>query len=548
MARALASLLAAGLLGLLAASSVAATSGTGSAAAPVADWRYTVRPGDDLWRLALRYCGSTAYAERLARHNGLRSPNALRAGAALRIPVPWLVRQPAEVEVVSVTGSVADGAGTAYRPGDRIAMGQELVTTADALAVVVFADGSTLEIGPDSRVLFNILTSFGDTGMVDTHLRFYRGRGAASVIKREAASRFRIWTPSGIAAVRGTDFRVGASAGAAPVSRVETVTGEVGFAAPAQTVDLPAGFGVVASSTGTQKAALLPAPVIEDDGAPLPDGALLRSADQSVRWAPVAGAAAYQLELYEQRGRRFVPIRSLERQQTAFALADLAPGQYRLSVRAIAPSSLEGFDANTTFRLAAAAPEPVSAGQLVADEALRWRFADGGPATRYEVELGTDADLDNAGRYGTGEPTLPLADTIAAAPGHYFWRVREQNGAFSATREVAVLPRALDGLRAQTGSYDKARGAAAVELAWARQPDVRYRIRALRRDDGAVVSEQLVEDNRASVTLPAGGYRIEVTPVAADLAGTSAAAAVDVRSPAPRWMALLILLPALFGL
>lgn len=292
-----------------------------SGVAAAADWTYGVRPGDDLWRLAAKYCGSTSFAMRIARHNGLSSPKALQAGTRLNIPVDWLVRQPADVTVLSISGTVRLDNGQPLATGDRVQMGQSVVTD-DGFAVVQFADGSQLEIGQHSEVLFNILTAFGDTGMVDTHLRFYRGRGAARVIKRETPSKFRIWTPTGIAAVRGTDFRVGTTgAGSAAKSRIETVSGAVDFEQPAETLDLPAGFGAIASQTGSSKEQLLVAPTVENTSR------VLWQPDQSVRWQPVAEAGRYQTKIYRVEPGGLRPLRSGSQTGTSYKLANLAAGE-----------------------------------------------------------------------------------------------------------------------------------------------------------------------------------------------------------------------------
>ena len=60
----------------------------------VEDWFYTLRPGDDLWQIALRYCGSGNQATAIAAHNGLQNPTQLRAGQRIAIPVAWLAFAP----------------------------------------------------------------------------------------------------------------------------------------------------------------------------------------------------------------------------------------------------------------------------------------------------------------------------------------------------------------------------------------------------------------------------------------------------------------------
>ena len=133
------------------------------------------------------------------------------------------------------------------------------VITAEGAVLVQFADTSELAIQPNSEVLFNKLTAFGPAGMVDTHLRFAYGRGNARVQPQNRGDRFRIQTPQGIAAVRGTEFRVGHRS-EENASNSETLEGLVAFLRPDQNTDLPAGFGVAASARGVVKETLLDAP------------------------------------------------------------------------------------------------------------------------------------------------------------------------------------------------------------------------------------------------------------------------------------------------
>lgn len=421
------------------------------------DWRYTVRPGDELWGIAARFCGSSSYAQRLAAHNALTRPEALRAGTALRIPVAWLVRQPAAVLVRAVSGTAQDGAGQPLAIGDRIAMGAR-IRTGDGFAVVAFADGSTLEIGPRSDVLFNILTAFGDTGMVDTHLRFYRGRGAARVVKRATGSRFRIWTPSGIAAVRGTDFRVGTLAQPSVGSRVETLTGAVEFSTANATVPLPAGFGVLASPEGVTRESLLPAPTFVTAAQ-----AVLGPTDV-VQWQSVSDAARYSITLYAQGTTQDVPVAAAETIDPQYGLSALPVGVYGVTVRAVSANGLEG--------------------------------------------------------YGTTQ----------------------------AVQRVAAPPPVAD-LGATVGLFDRGRGDASVTLEWTPGP-VEPTLELVPLDSVTAAQPLSVPAGASTLSLraPPGRYRVKAEHRVAGVTSSAATVEFEVQPPTPRWLPLLLLLPALFAL
>lgn len=524
------------------------------AQALAADWTYSVRPGDDLWRLAAKYCGSTAYAGRLAQHNGLARPQDLQAGARLRIPVDWLVRQPAEVEVMAVTGTVTDGTGQALAVGDRLVMGTQLVT-ADGFAVVAFADGSTLQVGENSEVLFNILTAFGDTGMVDTHLRFYRGRGTARVIKQEANSKFRIWTPSGIAAVRGTDFRVGAESAAEDATekstRLETVTGAVDFVDEAKTVDVPAGFGVVASAAGVAKEELLTAPALLGTAKPL------WRPDESIRWQADPAAQEYRIVLYQPDGQRRRPIRSRSVNETEFRLDDLQPGSYTFVVRAVAASGLEGFDSQRQFAVGASAPVAASVGAMLPSDSLTWRSAQSEGDGGYELQISSDISFQTAATYSSALPSLPLNNTVAADPGRYYWRVKRADSAYSEPQEIAVHPLPVTQLRAELLHQQKqGSGVQGVVVSWADQAGQTYALNVARTSQAgagsgatSVYSVDGLQGERHQVpALAPGNYRIELTAVAGGLASERRTTEIAVTKPTPWWIAALFAVPLLFAL
>jgi LysM repeat protein len=84
--RVLASLLIVGLLvGLLPLSALAAPPGPGPAPAPGPAGYHVVQPGENLYRISLRY-GTTVWA--IAQANGIRDVNRIRAYQVLLIPGP----------------------------------------------------------------------------------------------------------------------------------------------------------------------------------------------------------------------------------------------------------------------------------------------------------------------------------------------------------------------------------------------------------------------------------------------------------------------------
>ncbi len=326
--------------------------------AAAADWFYTLRPNDSLTVVAEKFCGDAAFADRIAKHNRLDQRYPPAVGSRVRIPVDWLVKRPAPARLVSVQGTVTRADGTQLVLGDTVSAGQRIDTGDDGLALVAFADGSTLEIGSQARVVFDILSAFGDAGMVDTLVRFQRGRGVARVIKQSQGARFRVSTPTGIAAVRGTEFRIAAEGERA---LLETTEGSIGYdggatqtPAAMQTLVIDAGYGAIATPNGATREELLPAPdQLRGPSAP--------SSRARFSWAQLPGATEYNVTLYRLSGAGGAGVEPIEvrtQRGRSFRTGTLEPGTYQVSVRGVAASGLQGMDAQAQAEIVAPQHRP----------------------------------------------------------------------------------------------------------------------------------------------------------------------------------------------
>ena len=228
------------------------------------DWRYTLRPGDTLIGLSQRYLAAPARWPQLQKLNRIADPYRLVPGTTLRIPLAWLKQTPAPATVVAVAGQVTLIApGAAARPlqaGEALPAGAQLATAANSSATLRFADGSTLVLQPGARLTLDTVSVYAGGGMVDTRLRLQQGRVEVGANPRHVpGSRLQVITPSAVAAVRGTRFRVEADG---RVAREETLEGAVGLGAAGQNVDVAAGQGSLAElgKPPSLPVALLPAP------------------------------------------------------------------------------------------------------------------------------------------------------------------------------------------------------------------------------------------------------------------------------------------------
>lgn len=530
-------------LGLLLAVSLAQA----APADPLPEWRYTLRPGDTLIGLSQRYLARPADWPKVQRLNRIVDPLRLIPGTTLRIPLAWLQQTPAPATVVAVAGQatvVPPGeTARAVQAGESLYAGAQLETAANSSVTLRFADGSTLVLQPGARMSLDTVSVYAGGGMVDTRLRLQQGRVEIGANPRHTSgSRLRVITPSAVAAVRGTRFRV--EAGEA-VAREETLEGAVGLDAAGQNVAVAAGQGSLAElgKPPTPPVALLPAPDL---------GALPARIDTlPLRFAFPAIAGAKQWVGQIAPDARFEQV-LLEKTAEAprLSFADLPDGTCVLRVRAADARGLQGQDAQHAFTLDARPFAPLlsapGARTREAVPALQWSAVVGSDA--YRLQLARDAQfadrLADARIEATAwRPEKPLD------PGTYYWRVASiagtDTGPYSPANSFVFdpLPGAPE-MQAATPSF--ADGALALQLP---PPPAGLRYQLVVSTDEA--RKQVVwQGDSADGAVHAAPVKPETVYLAARLAeadgtaGPYATRRIEA-PPRPHWELLLFLLPFL---
>lgn len=417
------------------------------------DWVYTARPGDNLWNLSKVYLKDVSYYRRLQRYNGIDAPRVIPPGTPIRMPIAWLRHAPAEVEVLRARGAVEvvrAGATQAQplRPGDRLAIGDQMRTGPESNATIGFADGSRLVLQAGSELLLDTLTAYGKTGMVDTRLRLRHGRIDTQVQPaRGPASRYEIKTPAAVTAVRGTNFRVSAEQDR-PVARSESIDGEVDVSGAEVVRVLPAGFGTVAEAgkPPLPPKPLLPAP----DVSKLP--ARLLRFPTSIHWPAVTGAVAYRIQIAPDQAFETLLV-DTRNEPAQYQLTELPNGEYVLRVRAIDELGLEGLNADAELTVAAhpfppRMLQPENEG-ITRDPRPELRWSGAAPTRGYRLQLARDAAFRDLVLEETVRGTSTYLPAEDLPPGEYHWRMASRDptgaeGPFSLPRRFFVrapLPR-----------------------------------------------------------------------------------------------------------
>lgn len=388
-------------------------------------WRYTVRPGDNIWDLSRRYLADWRNWTVIQEINGVDEPRGIPPGSRLDIPLRLLRLDPATATLVDGRGSftlVRDGAAATAVPGDALHVGDRLVTGADSSAVVRFADGSTLILGSDSELVLDRLGQYRGTGMVDTRLRLERGRLDTAVEPAAGSgSRFEIWTPPAVSSVRGTDLRLGLDP-AAERSATEVLRGRVDVAALETVRRVAAGFGTVTrqGEPPSPPRPLLPPPALDD----LPSS--LERLPLRLPMPPLDGAERFRVAVAEDDGFQRLVFEELVPAGSAARL-DLPDGTYTARLRGIEADGLEGQDRVWQLEVFARPEPPTPLGPeregRLRDPLPQFGWTEPLDAEAYRFALATDPDFSDPLieidrlTETTFTPTAPLA------LGTYYWRL-----------------------------------------------------------------------------------------------------------------------------
>lgn len=417
-----------------------ATAAAQARASSPSDWSYTLTRDETLESVAQELLVRTVSSGQLRQYNGLDKLAEPGEGDIIRIPLAWMQRQPDPARITSVTGSVRLIAVTGSRnrparPDTLVRVGDEIIT-GPGTATVELANGTRILLSPDSRMVFNRLTQFGKSGMVDTRLRLDEGQADIRVEPlSDDRSRFEVETPSAIAAVRGTAFRLQTSSTG---TRLSVTQGVVDFGAPGKTQRIPAGYSASVSdtaSTGLAIRRLPPPPELN----PLADR--LTSLPAEISWKPTA-TGHYQLDIFERDSGTWVDSRKIRDNVTTISALD--NGTYDLQLSATDARGLAGIPATATIEVnlqakAATLISPEDSATANDDmPEFRWNLNGNSEQARVEVAMDSEfSSLVTTSEWAQETSALPA---LPLEPGVYFWRVATRAGGDSlATSEVRKL-------------------------------------------------------------------------------------------------------------
>jgi hypothetical protein len=409
---------------------------------------YVTKSGDNLFDISDRYLRDPNDWRVLARVNRVAEPRHLPPGMTLRLPVALLKRADLTASVIAMNGPVErafrDGPFLPLANGATLTEGDRLRTGDNGFVTLELADGSHLSLPSNSQLDLHTLKQTALTGTTVRQFELKRGEVDSEVTHAtHKDDRFQIRSPSVVAGVRGTRFRVDYD-GAQQATAVEVLDGTVGVdaasAAPQRDAVaaeqlVHANYGSVTRATGGVggPVALLAAPALTNPARVQDDPAV------AFDLQPLAGAARYRVAIARDAGVLDL-VRDERVDGPRASFADLADGTYFVRISALDANGLEGlpqtyaFERRLTGLSTSAARRPGSR-----DFEFRWLVSHAGQSqsqpqakTRFRFVLAATPDLQH-----------PIVDRVDLDDGHivvsdlpagvYYWTVvaeQFENGKF----------------------------------------------------------------------------------------------------------------------
>jgi len=414
------------------------------------EWHYTVRPKDNVWSLGEQFLDANHSWSDIIRHNNIKQPNTIATGTILKIPVSWLKHQPAPALAASVSGNTMLRRhlksqysllekNTSLRVGDEI-------TTYDGSVLIRFADKSILRLSPNSNLVFNRLTRYGKTGMADTRLRLQKGRLSTHVQPlNHQGSRYEINTPSAVAAVRGTAFRLMTKEG---LSQLEVTEGIVNFSNATQSIEVNAGQGA-SLHAGSSRFAKIDLPKILNPQSTLNnENIAVTKTDQlpvTLKWLEQKEITTYYYQLFKDSEEGDL-IDSSFLEKPEIKLNHLTNGTYLVAMRAIDGKGFNGLDHQVSVVIGMIAKsatllEPTNDTLLDNDmPEFTWQYNSKNELSQLQLAKDFEfTELVSTSEYAPDNTTLPSKSLF---PGEYYWRVKTLAGgnsiAYSDIRRLKI--------------------------------------------------------------------------------------------------------------
>ncbi len=420
------------------------------------DWRYTVKPGDNLWTVTERYLPNITYVKKLQTYNTVAEPHSITPGSILHIPLNWLKSKSSSAHIVVVEGEVVvhDSLLKQHKPlvgGEQLNINDEIKTGDNASAVIEFQDGSRVLLQSKTRLILKKLEHYPDANLIETQMYLERGRVKTEVPeKSKGKSVFKIKTPAASTAVRGTILRTETDA-VQQNMLVEVIKGSVAVTGSKAEKKVPAGYGIAVAKGQPpgDPVRLLSAPELQKPAV------LIDRLSAMFVWKKLDGAIKYRVQVFND-GETPILVWNKLSDFSQINVPDLPDGHYTMIVRGIDTKGLEGEEAIHRYTMDARPepPLPASPAENASIEAkglqFGWSALDG--VSGYHLQLSKQDDFQ-ATLVDEVVQQVAYTNQLELQPGMYYWRVASQiakeEGPFSDRQQFKIIPPVPEALEPQ---------------------------------------------------------------------------------------------------
>jgi len=209
---------------------------------------YRVSKKDSLIKISERILEEPLKWREVAKINRLKDPYIIQPDQMLVIPVRLLRGSPMDGTVTFIKGEAKiqkkqGGEWTGLKLGDRINQGDTVRTEKNSILEITFEDKSLLFMRPDTLITVATSQKKGVFAIVKS-IQLKSGKAISNIKSATGTeSRYEITTPSAIASVRGTEFRV--SIDEKSTTRAEVLDGKVMVRAQGSGVEIKSGEGTI---------------------------------------------------------------------------------------------------------------------------------------------------------------------------------------------------------------------------------------------------------------------------------------------------------------
>jgi len=396
-------------------------------------WSYTVKKNDVLELVCAKYCLKISNIHEIATFNKLRNIHVLHPNQTIKIPLALLKTTNVPANILDATGDVQIKKSELevfqkINIAEPLLAGAILKTGSNSIAKLRFADGSVTVLQSNSTL--KVLASHQYAGKLNYVIKLQLSAGRTEITANPAHlddHHLEVETPSAVAVVRGTQFRVSADKANAVE---ETLSGHVGFAVGSNAVEVHENFGSVSiDGQAPLPPQQLPNPPdinsFSKSFDELPISFPINSAVTGGVWAQLAKDAAFTEIIDEQ-----TQANSAQVAKHVLSYDNLTTGQYFLKLRTQDLTGLQSVDAIHSFTMNPINVRPILTfpkDVTLVDGKTDFKWTHASNKHAFLIQIASDSDFNHIVLEKlTSFNAFNLVSTLPK--GEYYWRVAEKQG------------------------------------------------------------------------------------------------------------------------